>query len=86
MKNLAFSISLLGIFLLLLTINFIEITETNIDKITNKNLNEKIKVTGKTSDVKIFESNFTTFSINQKEESVTIICTCPEIKSKLFSK
>ncbi|SRR3989344_1266711 len=80
MKKLAFTIALIGI-LVILIINNLDLTETPIEKISKDDLNKIVKVSGISSDIKIYENNFTTFNLKNQGE-ITIICDCPNIREK----
>ena len=80
MKKLAFTIALIGI-LVILIINNLDLTETPIEKISKDDLNKIVKVSGISSDIKIYENNFTTFNLKSQGE-ITVICNCPDIQEK----
>lgn len=82
MKNLAFVISIIGILSLLIINNFIELPISTISEINEKTLNENIRIIGDSSNIKHFENNFTTFSIQDETGKLTIICNCPDIKNQ----
>jgi len=78
MKKIAFIIALLGILSLLLIINTLEPKITEIKDLSNKHLNKQVRIQGITSNIKIHENNFTTFTLNNKGQ-IQIICNCPNI-------
>ena len=80
MKNIAFIISLFGILILLAIINFTEPKTSDILDIKDLKINKKVKIIGTTNNVKIFENNFTRFSINDETGKINVICNCPNIK------
>lgn len=81
MKNLAFVIALIGILSLLIFISNSEPKSLDISSIDEKDLNKIVKIIGTSGNVKVYENNFTTFSIDDNTKKITIVCTCPNIKS-----
>lgn len=78
MKKIALAISLIGILIIFTIINLIEINLTPTNQISLKNIGQQIKTSGITSNLKTYENNFTTFTLNNEIE---IICNCPNIKN-----
>ena len=80
MKKIALIISLIGIFILLILINLQEPKISEINSLSNKRLNEEVKIQGKIIDLKIFQSNFTITKIKDNSGFIEVICNCPQIK------
>ncbi len=76
MKKISLAIATIGIFTILLTINFIELKPTPIEKIDKSYLDKKIKVIATTDKITVTNSNFTI--INLQNTTLTIICNCPQ--------
>jgi RecJ-like exonuclease len=80
MKKLALTISLGGILILLLLVNFQETKRTEIQEINEKNINKIIKIQGTSENIKKYGNSFTTFYISNNSTKIQIICNCPIIK------
>ncbi len=80
MKKLALIFSIIGIFILVLISNLSEINELNIEEISKSQLNEKIKISGKVSDVLINKDDFVVFKVYNNVSYIKVICNCSTIK------
>jgi len=79
-KNICLIISLAGILILLLMINFNEIKTSKISSIKLSQENEHIKIMGRVISKQIYESNFTTFKLKDSSSEINVVCNCPNIK------
>jgi RecJ-like exonuclease len=80
MKKICLTISLLGILILLIIVNYYEPSPIEINKISQKNINYLVKINGKITEINIYKSNFTKLTISQKNDSITAICNCPNLQ------
>tara|TARA_Y100000034_G_C6653235_1_gene286045 strand:+ start:81 stop:410 length:330 start_codon:yes stop_codon:yes gene_type:complete len=81
MKTQALAISLIGILIILTSINLISPKQYQINELSQKDLNKKITLEGTTSNVKIHENNFTVFNLNNQNNQIQITCNCPNIQN-----
>lgn len=77
MKKTSLAISLIGILIILTSINLLPIKEHSPEEISQKDIGKKISLTGIPSNIKTYENNFTTFKIN----NLKITCNCPNLKT-----
>ena len=80
MKKLCLTISLGGIFLLLLLINFTEPKTMNLSSINRNLLHKQVKIKGQIINIKTYKNNFTPFTIKDKTDEIQAICSCPNLK------
>ncbi len=76
--KISFTISILGIFLLLLLMNLIEPKKTNISDIKLSDINRKVKVQGKVDGIKNYET-ITIVSISDKTGKIDLIINSKNI-------
>jgi uncharacterized protein YdeI (BOF family) len=81
MKTKALAISLIGILIILASINLIPPKQYQINELSQKDLNKKITLEGTTSNIKIHENNFTIFNLNNQDNQIEITCNCPNIQN-----
>jgi len=78
MKKISLAISLIGILIILASINLLEPKQYPLEQLSQKDIGKKISITGTPTKIKTYENNFTTFSLNNQ---IQIICNCPNIKN-----
>lgn len=71
--KISFMISLLGIFILLMLLNFTEPELTNISNLTIKDLNKKVKVHGKIINQQTYNENFQILIFSDETGKIEIL-------------
>jgi RecJ-like exonuclease len=80
-KQFCLIISLLGILILLLIVNFSEIKISEISSVKLSRENQQVKISGIVISKQIYkENNFTSFKLKDSTGEINIICNCPNIK------
>ncbi|MEM3074332.1 MAG: hypothetical protein QW727_00085 [Candidatus Pacearchaeota archaeon] len=84
MKRGMLIISLVGILILLIYINFNEPDIEKISSINQKDIGKKIKISGEVISINYYENNFTSFKIKDSSGEILIICSCNSVNNGQF--
>ena len=80
MENTALVVSVVGILIMLILINFTEIETSSVSSVYTKMPNEKARIAGEITDISYFKNNFTILDIRDDTGAIKVICNCPNIQ------
>ena len=86
MKQLSLIISIIGIFLLLLIINYQQPEVSTINQLTTKKINDQVSIIGQITNTKVFQNQFTILNMQDSTGKINIICNCPKINQNTTLK